>query len=684
MLYPLPLSTPRAIRLFRTLSASPTRAPHPFSSHVLKSSTQVRTLGGCSHQRYGNVDAHARIRITRYQRLSQSRLGGTPAVHPRQAPAPAVWGHQHHYRRRPWWTTRWDGTRSKPSTPGSTQNAAHPQMSFWEAESARMQQRMEQIRKEIATDPYTALFGRRLQSLGFPSNMENRIMSACRSVFGMGKADEIDRTTHVAQDRNVQDLEYDPIRGRMVPRKSSKHTAETRGGGSPDTVVGNHTQHETRTGYLSAVDRVKEHANDGASTLQDSESAKETQADPSCMLGQAGTSSDGATLSESHRHQDSLERPTSEVESRGNGMKEQLNSDHGAQANGLESQTWSRFPAFNPDHYKPTSFAVGGPAQQPEPRLREERAEDLDLLRASDIRSLYNAKSLKGDPEARHKTRKDLDTAFDSYIDPLSDVKAEDVRARFQEPVPASSVNGATRSGPSMLESTAQLQSVEGSSNNSGLPVQEEHTDASFPGKQARKSTQATAGSSLIGDTYRVLAYDPSTLQITRAESNSSFHTTHEFLHPSEILPRLNNPSKFLPYFEEMQIDGYEIVSGGGDILVFKKALAENAENVKRELGAYVRDEPLFSDEVSRRPNTANTASPASGSSCSETNVPPRKSRSRIGTILRRMLIGGFATAATCYALGVVSEYFRTGGQDGRGIDGFTEFESERRHRDRE
>jgi hypothetical protein len=48
------------------------------------------------------------------------------------------------------------------------------------------------------------------------------------------------------------------------------------------------------------------------------------------------------------------------------------------------------------------------------------------------------------------------------------------------------------------------------------------------------------------------------------------------------------------------------------------------------------------------------------------------------------MLIGGVATAGTCYAVGVVVEYFRTGGEDGLGIDAFTEFESERRRRDRE
>lgn len=46
------------------------------------------------------------------------------------------------------------------------------------------------------------------------------------------------------------------------------------------------------------------------------------------------------------------------------------------------------------------------------------------------------------------------------------------------------------------------------------------------------------------------------------------------------------------------------------------------------------------------------------------------------------MLIAGTATTATCYAIGVMTEFFRTGGNDGRGIDGFTVFESDRRCRE--
>jgi hypothetical protein len=46
------------------------------------------------------------------------------------------------------------------------------------------------------------------------------------------------------------------------------------------------------------------------------------------------------------------------------------------------------------------------------------------------------------------------------------------------------------------------------------------------------------------------------------------------------------------------------------------------------------------------------------------------------------MLLAGTVTAATCYAIGAVIEFFRTGGRDGSGIDGFTVLEADRRHRD--
>ena len=77
---------------------------------------------------------------------------------------------------------------------------------------------------------------------------------------------------------------------------------------------------------------------------------------------------------------------------------------------------------------------------------------------------------------------------------------------------------------------------------------------------------------------YKVLAYDSSTLQMNIAETTSSVPAAGDAesqpLHPTEVLSRLNNVAKFLPYFADMEKQGYEMVSGSGDVLVFKKVRA--------------------------------------------------------------------------------------------------------------
>jgi hypothetical protein len=82
---------------------------------------------------------------------------------------------------------------------------------------------------------------------------------------------------------------------------------------------------------------------------------------------------------------------------------------------------------------------------------------------------------------------------------------------------------------------------------------------------------------------YKVLAYDSSTLQMNIAETTSSMpaagDSESQLLHPTEVLSRLNNVAKFLPYFTDMEKQGYEIVSGSGDVLVFKKVRAAPSPN---------------------------------------------------------------------------------------------------------
>jgi hypothetical protein len=69
---------------------------------------------------------------------------------------------------------------------------------------------------------------------------------------------------------------------------------------------------------------------------------------------------------------------------------------------------------------------------------------------------------------------------------------------------------------------------------------------------------------------YHILAFDPSTSQVSTAEADS-FFGVDEITRPIEVLSQLHNPAKFLPYFEKMQQEGYEIATGGGNILVFRK-----------------------------------------------------------------------------------------------------------------
>jgi hypothetical protein len=70
---------------------------------------------------------------------------------------------------------------------------------------------------------------------------------------------------------------------------------------------------------------------------------------------------------------------------------------------------------------------------------------------------------------------------------------------------------------------------------------------------------------------YRILAYDSSVSKVSASEADSFFGTASTTA-PHEILARLHNPAKFVPYFQQMQQDGYEIATGGGDILVFRRS----------------------------------------------------------------------------------------------------------------
>lgn len=199
---------------------------------------------------------------------------------------------------------------------------------------------------------------------------------------------------------------------------------------------------------------------------------------------------------------------------------------------------------------------------------------------------------------------------------------------------------------------------------------------------------------------YKILAYDSSSLQVSIATTTSSLSASASGsgdvdspLHPTEVLSRLNNPAKFLPYFQGLQEEGYEIVSGSGDILVFKRvretsessatagapqvatAAGQQADTSVQKEAATVREEipskptpppppPLSSPKVRRKEDVFSgsgktwlekeTQPPSS----SDNEKPSEGAWSRIKRGLQRVLLTGLATAAVAYAIGAVAESF--------------------------
>lgn len=110
----------------------------------------------------------------------------------------------------------------------------------------------------------------------------------------------------------------------------------------------------------------------------------------------------------------------------------------------------------------------------------------------------------------------------------------------------------------------------------------------------ATKKGEQPAASQTPSPKFHILAFDTSTSQVSVAHADSFFGVTEDS-RPSEILSRLHNPAKFLPYFEKMQEDGYEIATGGGNILVFRKT-----QSTPRHTSNTAREDPAMHAEIAQ------------------------------------------------------------------------------------
>ncbi|KAI0537115.1 hypothetical protein GGR58DRAFT_473085 [Xylaria digitata] len=200
---------------------------------------------------------------------------------------------------------------------------------------------------------------------------------------------------------------------------------------------------------------------------------------------------------------------------------------------------------------------------------------------------------------------------------------------------------------------------------------------------------------------YKILAYDPTTQTVNVAETTSVVPDLASPLSPTEVLLRLSNPTlvKFFAYFAPLQAEGFEIVSGGGDRLVFRQvrpakaagqggptyvnpidmmgrsAAVPNAAAFVSPTGFVNYDvpgveepaEPPFRSNIDVRREEP-VFSGRKSSSGDKESKKRKKSRMNVGG---RIIVGGAWVAGISYALGVVSEYFHTGGADGKGPIGF-------------
>ncbi|KAI9795010.1 MAG: hypothetical protein M1816_000030 [Peltula sp. TS41687] len=131
-------------------------------------------------------------------------------------------------------------------------------------------------------------------------------------------------------------------------------------------------------------------------------------------------------------------------------------------------------------------------------------------------------------------------------------------------------------------------------------------------------SKEPLSSTSVPPAVYKVLAFDPARDEVVSAGTTSSMganSTNEQILTPAEVIPRLHSPARFLAYFSLLQGEGYEIVSGGGDVLVFKK-VREPIETPSRP-GDQAEHTPVprspygpFTNPIDGTTTTGNFASP--------------------------------------------------------------------------
>lgn len=186
---------------------------------------------------------------------------------------------------------------------------------------------------------------------------------------------------------------------------------------------------------------------------------------------------------------------------------------------------------------------------------------------------------------------------------------------------------------------------------------------------------------------YKILAYDSASQNITVAEATSTIHNETTPSSLADVLIRLSNPSKFLPHFKSLEDQGYEIVSGSGDVLIFRKVRPGTIEESLPEPEPTTRARPINPIDLMGHPAVGNFASPTGFVSydaldeAQDKPAPPFRSRvyshrepsvgggakasqerKKGSSIGRKVVLGTVWLAGSACAVGVMAEYFNARG----------------------
>lgn len=560
---------------------------------------------------------------------------------------------------------------------------------------------MDRIKEGVDADPYKAVFGSRFEpfnlglGLGLGGfKLENKFTSLCRSLFGLEEKPEPEawrekdtetpvktaqpkvKAKHGVQGdyHHIQDLEmaweterqwdrgfagltseydYDPITGRMVHKSPEPLMAEKSKEHGLDAPATKDLKDEEH-GVLA-----DEKSNSDSNSPSESALVDSSKTEASNTPGAENEYKEASEIADTHQCQTSdlplMENTQTSMSEPSETSQDAIVTTKKDDQNGMPPENFD--DAFYRGRAVQHSRDFDLEDSNFPERLVERDQEGLDRLGFLARRDLESLDLSEGDKDLEGLRASDIRAAYEPRRQAIeSEIVTETIEKGAESSSPIfNGVEDRSNSFTAQQEPSGLAGSFSASSPSS------EQVPTEPPSQPAAPATSSSAGS---WDIYRIFAYEPSSSRITEAETMTSLEPPSEHVHPTQVLNHLENPAKFLPCLSQMRAEGYEIVSGGGDILVFRRA-SQTGRSTPQEETLPAKDDHDLSG--------------AHSSTAQSKRNPPR---SRLRRVLGRMLFSGLATAGTCYAIGVVSLYFRTGGEEGWGVDAFTVFESERRHRD--